>query len=340
MSECLNLTAIVLFSGCGGLTLGLKQAGYSVLAAVEIEPKAQATYELNHPDVNLYRSDVREIDPIVLLRDIGLVKGQLDLLAGCPPCQGFSRLRTRNQCISVRDPRNGLVGEFLRFVSALLPRNIMLENVPALLGDGRFKKLRSELKKIGYKSDCKILDAADFGVPQRRKRLIMLASLEGKPSISFEGEKGGTVRDAIGGLESPDTSSDPLHSIPEKRSQKVQDLIARIPKYGGSLSDLPLTDQLACHRRSNGFFDVYGRMAWDKVSPTITSGCHNPSKGRFLHPAENRAITLREAAILQGFPVTYRFDVRHGKDSIALLIGNALPPPFIAAHASGLKSRS
>ena len=109
--------------------------------------------------------------------------------------------------------------------------------------------------------------------------------------------------------------------------------IQRIPQDGGSRTDLPLEDQLECHKRCNGFKDVYGRMAWRKVSPTITSGCFNPSKGRFLHPEENRAITMREAALLQGFPGDYKFPKATSKSSLAMMIGNALPPPFIAAHA-------
>lgn len=329
-------SAVDLFSGCGGLTLGLKQAGFKVVAAVEVDAKAQVTYALNHPDVTLYSKDIRLVDPVEILADTGIARGELHLLAGCPPCQGFSRLRTRNQSASVYDPRNDLVNEFLRFVKALLPQNVMLENVPALANDRRFLRLRRDLAKLGYQSQCKVLDAADYGVPQRRRRLIMLASLHGVPVIEPGGEDRVTVREAIAGLESPFSSTDELHALPEKRTQKVRDLISRIPKDGGSRADLPLSDQLPCHQRSSGFFDVYGRMAWDKVSPTITSGCHNPSKGRFIHPYEDRTITLREAAILQGFPSGYKFDVRHGKESIALMIGNALPPPFIAAHAAGL----
>ena len=110
------------------------------------------------------------------------------------------------------------------------------------------------------------------------------------------------------------------------------ELIQRIPKNGGSRTDLPEEDQLECHKRCNGFKDVYGRMAWGDVAPTITSGCSNPSKGRFLHPEEDRAITLREAALLQGFPLRYKFPTSN-KSAVALMIGNALPPPFITAHA-------
>jgi DNA (cytosine-5)-methyltransferase 1 len=145
------------------------------------------------------------------------------------------------------------------------------------------------------------------------------------------------VRDAIGKLTTPEQSLDPLHNYPTKRSQKIEDRIRKIPKDGGSRASLGARGQLACHKRSDGFKDVYGRMAWDKPAPTITGGCINPSKGRFLHPQANRAITLREAALLQTFPKTYKFSLRGGRYSVATLIGNALPPEFIRRHASALR---
>lgn len=330
-------TAIDLFSGCGGLSRGLKDAGFSVKAAVEIDDKAQTTYKLNHADVRLYEEDIRRLDPAEVMKDVGLAEGELDLLAGCPPCQGFSRLRTRNQRTYIKDDRNNLVADFFRFVQVMRPKTIMLENVPALGRDQRFTKMRNKLELLGYKSVVKVLDAADYNVPQRRKRLIMLASRVHKPEIAAASEKRVTVREALDGVGARSKTKDKLHAIPENRSDAVMKLIAKIPKNGGSRSDLGEEDQLECHKRTRGFHDVYGRMAWDDVSPTITSGCHNPSKGRFLHPTYNRAITLREAALLQGFPKGYKFDVSHGKEAIALMIGNALPPPFISAHASALK---
>ena len=133
-------------------------------------------------------------------------------------------------------------------------------------------------------------------------------------------------------------SGDPVHDIPEKRAMRTMQLIRRIPRDGGSRTDLPEEDQLECHKRCEGFKDVYGRMSWEKVSPTITSGCFNPSKGRFLHPEEDRAITMREAALLQGFPQRYKFPTTSNKSAIALMIGNALPPPFISAHARVIRS--
>lgn len=333
-----TLYAVDLFSGCGGLSLGLKQAGFIVAAAVEIDRKAQETYRLNHPNVRLYAEDIRKLKPADILREAGLEPGELDLLAGCPPCQGFSRLRTKNKQTSVSDDRNNLVRDFFRFVKVMKPKTVMLENVPALAKDVRFVRMEKMLRKLGYSTTVQVLDAADYAVPQRRKRLIMLASNVHTPEVAERAAKRVSVRQALKNLREPNQRRDKLHAVGENRSEDVRRVIALIPKDGGSRRDLPARYQLECHKRSDGFSDVYGRMAWDEVAPTITSGCHNPSKGRFLHPSKNRAITLREAAILQGFPRRYRFDVDHGKEAIALMIGNALPPPFIAAHAGALRA--
>ncbi|OUC15895.1 MAG: hypothetical protein B0A82_04475, partial [Alkalinema sp. CACIAM 70d] len=261
------LLAVDLFSGCGGLSCGLKDAGFQVVAAVEIDEKAQATYKLNHPTVRLYGQDIRQLDPEQIMNDAGLVSGQLDLLAGCPPCQGFSRLRTKNQKTSVRDDRNNLVAEFVRFVKILRPKTIMLENVPALAKDGRFTRMRNQLAELGYAMVVHVLDAADYEVPQRRKRLIMLASRIHNPQIAPRAESRVTVREALAGVGAPSRTKDKLHGMGENRSQAVRDLIALIPKNGGSRSDLGQEHQLACHKRCDGFKDVYGRMAWDDVSP-------------------------------------------------------------------------
>lgn len=332
-------TAIDLFSGCGGLSLGLRQAGYEVVAAVEVDAKAQETYRLNHPEVRLCSTDIRALDPSQLRGELGLRVGELTLLAGCPPCQGFSRLRTRNKVASIDDPRNNLVIEFQRFAEAFRPQNVLLENVPSLRTDARFLAFVSSLEGMGYSCLVKVIDAADYGVPQRRRRLIMLASLVGTPVLPEPVVERCTVRTALSGMVEPGAMDDPLHSIPENRSATVRKIIGLIPKDGGSRRDLPESLVLECHKKSSGFSDVYGRMAWDKVAPTITSGCHNPSKGRFLHPEADRTITLREAALLQGFPQDYKFVVGHGKESIALMIGNALPPPLIAAHAGSFISK-
>ncbi|MEI9978265.1 MAG: DNA cytosine methyltransferase [Edaphobacter sp.] len=330
--------AIDLFAGCGGLTEGLKQAGFEVLGAVEIDPVAARTYVLNHSSVHVWNIDIRTITGADVLKEFNLRKGELELLAGCPPCQGFSTMRTLNGKLSVDDPQNSLLLEFLRLVEELQPRAIMMENVPGLAQDQHFKDFCSRLAALGYKGEAKILNAADFRVPQRRRRLIYLASLASAVPFARPSARPRTVRDAFAKLKAPGVSGDAIHDLPEKRSKKVRQLIRSIPKDGGSRSDLPLKKQLKCHKSCNGFKDVYGRMSWDRVAPTITGGCFNPSKGRFLHPDQNRAITVREAALLQGFPRRYKFDATDGKSAIALMIGNALPPPFICAHARRILS--
>ena len=330
-------TAIDLFSGCGGVTTGLTQAGFDVLGAVEIDRKAIATYRLNHPAIKIYSEDIRLLSPDQIMAELKLQRGDLDLLAGCPPCQSFSRLSKKNKTRAVIDPRNSLIEEFLRFAISFYPKKIMMENVPGLATHYRFKAMLSELKKHGYRVFWKVLDVQDYGVPQRRKRLIVSASRCSDPAIADINASKVSVRQAISGLPNPGSSGDTLHDLGERRSPKVLEIIKNIPLDGGSRKDLPCHLKLGCHQRSSGFSDVYGRMSWDKPAPTITSGCHNPSKGRFLHPSEDRTITLREAAVLQGFPADYKFDVSHGKESIALMIGNALPPPFIMMHALCMK---
>jgi len=326
-------TAIDLFSGAGGLTLGLRQAHFKVVGAVEIDDLAAETYRTNFPGVRLWEMDIRELTVARVLRELRLRPGQLGLLAGCPPCQGFSTLRSLNGHRAVDDDRNDLVLQFDRFVRGLRPRAVMLENVPGLATDPRLADLVASLKAMGYTVTTGVLDASKFGVPQRRRRMILVAGKRGAIPLAAEAATRPTVRDVIGSLAAAGSSGDPLHDLPEKRMPKIAALISRIPKDGGSRSDLGKEDQLDCHKRSDGFHDVYGRMSWSDVAPTITSGCVNPSKGRFLHPQHDRTITLREAALLQGFPAEHQFALRRGKYGVAEMIGNALPPEFIRRHA-------
>ena len=325
-------SAIDLFSGCGGLTLGLKQAGFRVVGAVENDPLAVETYRANHGRVRVWPQDIRNLPAVEVMRKLRLRRGQLDLLAGCPPCQGFSTMTTLNGRIG-QDEQNDLVFEFLRFVRVFRPKAVMLENVPKLAKNRRFKKLRSELQKLGYEVNHGILDAGDYGVPQRRRRLILLAGRNAQIPFARPARHRPSVREALRKIGPRRARTDLLHTLGEKRSEAVRTLIRLIPKDGGSRLDLGRQRQLGCHRRCDGFKDVYGRMAWDDVSPTVTGGCVNPSKGRFLHPTKNRCVTLREAALLQSFPPTYRFSLRRGKFPAAQMIGNALPPEFIRRHA-------
>lgn len=335
-NQCNRPTAVDLFCGCGGLTIGLKQAGFKVLGAIDLDPLSITTYKENHRGVVTWQIDIRDLKPMDLLRKLQLEPGDLDLLAGCPPCQGFSTIRTLNGSLSIDDPRKDLLLEFQRFVEAIQPRTVMLENVPGLAADKRFTSFVRHLKSLGYLGSYRILDAARFGVPQRRRRLIYLAGFGFMVPFAEEKPRIVTVKSAIGKLPKAGESGDPIHDMHENRTPRIKALISQIPKNGGSRTDLPEELQLDCHKKCNGFKDVYGRMSWNSVAPTITSGCFNPSKGRFLHPEEDRAITMREAALLQGFPRKYKFPDTRSKLAIALMIGNALPPPFIRAHSLSL----
>ncbi len=328
--------ALDLFAGCGGLTLGLKQSNFDVLGAVECEPTAIATYEANHPETRLWHEDIQELVPEQVKQELGLRKGELDLLAGCPPCQGFSSMRTLNGSRTIYDERNDLIFDFLKFAVAFKPKTIIMENVPALAKDGRNQYVIERLEEIGYRCKVGVLNAADFGVPQRRRRMLLIASRLGRIEFPPRDDSRKTVRHAIEALPPPGDTGDPLHDHPSSRAPHVLEIIKAIPKDGGSRSDLGKERQLTCHQKCDGFKDVYGRMKWDDVSPTITSGCINPSKGRFLHPQQDRAITLREASLLQGFTPDYMFPVELGRYPVATLIGNAVPAEFVKRQVSVL----
>lgn len=327
--------AIDLFSGCGGLSEGLRTAGFEVAAAFDNDEDSVATYKLNHPNTKVFQGDIRNVDTADVKK---ILNGSpLHLLAGCPPCQGFSSMRRLNKKRSKRDSRNNLVLEYLRFVKELKPLTIMMENVPGLVNYTQFKYVVRELGRLGYNPKFKPVSIQQYGVPQRRKRLVVVGSTLGNIDIApATGEKV-TVRDMIGHLESVAKTKDPAHKMVASHTPKVMDRIRATPKDGGSRNDLPKKFELACHKGKDvGFNDVYGRLRWDDYSTTITGGCLNPSKGRFLHPKENRAITAREAALLQTFPREYKFPENASKTSIALQIGNALPPKFSYIQSSNI----
>src|SRR6266516_833260 len=225
VTGCTLQKAIDLFCGCGGLTLGLKQAGFRVLWAVDEDPLAVETYRVNHPEVLVRETDVRRLGVEHVRIELGLAPGGLHLLAGCPPCEGFSTLRTLNGSKRVREAKNDLVLEFVRFARGLEPKVIMLENVPALAEDWRFAVLLKSLSEMGYRTEHRILDAADYGVPQRRRRLILLATKASAIPFAVPETNRRTVRDTIGGVPAVGKSGDPLHDLPARRKAKVRRLI-------------------------------------------------------------------------------------------------------------------
>jgi len=328
--------AIDIFSGCGGMTKGMRMAGFDVRVAVEIDKNAALAYKMNHPKTKIVQSDIRKVSSNEIKRLLN--NERIALLAGCPPCQGFSSIRRLNRKRNVRDERNGLILEYLRMVVELKPLTIMMENVPSLTNYYLFKRTVKELRKIGYELDIGIVNTKDYGVPQRRKRLVLVGSIFGKIKIASPTYEKMSVEDAIGNLESVESAMDPLQKIGVNHTERIRELISMIPKNGGSRRDLPFEFQLNCHRKENrGFDDIYGRMKWEDCSPTITAGCLNPSKGRFLHPEEDRVITPREAALLQSFPIEYKFPLEVSKTSIAWMIGEALPPKFSYIQCKSIK---
>ena len=322
-------TAIDLFAGCGGLTCGLKLAGFKVVGAVEMAKLPAATYRENHPKVSMKEADIRAIDAAAWMKELGLKAGELDLLAGCPPCQGFSTLRTNNGARSNRDRRNNLVREMVRIVEVFQPKALLMENVPGLKSKGVFTEFIGELNALGYITQEEIHDVVRYGVPQRRKRLVLAAGRGFKVPFARKVEGMKTVRETISSLAPAGSSGDHWHDRPEHRTPLMKERIAATPKDGGSRASWPKNLWLECHQNTDGFKDVYGRMKWNAPSPTITGGCFNPSRGRFLHPEEDRCITLREAALLQTFPSDYRFSRGVSKQHVALMIGNAIPPEFV-----------
>lgn len=355
-----KFTVVDLFSGAGGTALGFKQAGFQIIAAIEIDPWAAKTYETNI-GIEPLKSDIRDITPDEFRESLRLRQGELDVLVGCPPCQGFTRMRNED---GKDDPRNDLVKVYGEFVRSLYPKFVVFENVPGLIrtrhGKVYHESLMQQLEKMEYSVRTFLVDAADFGVPQRRKRVIILARRGKKPlpdllSARTHGSPGSpevqagllkrwlTVRDAIakypalkaGEAFEGEVNGAPLaNHVARRIGERVMNFIVQVPHDGGSRTDVDEGLWLTCHREHKGHKDVYGRLRWDKPANVITSGCTNVSKGRFVHPEQNRGLTPREAAALQGFPDDFVF--LGGMDAISGQVGNAVPPPLAKAIAQVL----
>lgn len=320
-----------LFCGSGSVSAALASAGFRVAFAVDNDLSAKKTYTKNHPSTLFFDQDIRSVN--LESAKESLQACRLTVLAVCAPCQPFS---SQNRKRSAADQRAPLVLEALRFARALDPESIWVENVPGIARSEVKQQLRVELSKLGYRfSDPIRISATDLGVPQRRIRSIFVASKSDSVLERFEwfrtsssASPSPTARMAFHGLKALDpgeqSHNDPLHRARRHAAITLQRLRA-IPKDGGSRSALPDELQLACHRNlsARSFPDVYGRMAWDLPAPTLTTGCTDVTKGRFAHPEQDRAITLREAARLQTFPDSYEFEGT--PTQIARLIGNAVP---------------
>lgn len=344
----MTATFIDVFSGAGGSALGFVRAGLRLVGALELYAPAARTFEGNL-GVRPVLADARGFDFARWGRELG----DVDVVVGCPPCQGFSRLR-RCYYEGCADPRNDLVFTYLKAVEGLRPSVAVFENVDWMArraGKAYLESLMERLSRLGYRVAYRVLDARDYGVPQRRRRLILIASRRGAPRLPppTHGPPGSpavregllrpwaTVRDAIADL--PPIGPGESHpGVPNHVAKPLPEnwlrLIRAIPKDGGSRRDAPRGLWLPAHRKHDGYWDVFGRLAWDGQANTITTGCWNPSKGRFVHPEQDRSLSLRECARLQGFPDDYVF---HGRpSSVARQIGEALPPPLAEKVAQAI----
>ena len=351
----MKFKAIDLFCGAGGLSTGLKKSGFRLCLGVDIDEKALKTYKCNLKRTKVLKEDIKKVTGERITELTGINRRDNFLLAGCPPCQGFSSLGKRD----ANDEKNELVYEYIRIINELEPSFILMENVPGMstgVGKEIFKNVVKELEE-NYHVEYATLNAADFGVPQIRKRLVLHGirndvydnlgldkekqKILPKSTHSKEKKKGYrkwvTVRKAIfdlpilGAGESYDDGIIKNHkarSLSETNIERLQE----IRLHGGNREMMSEELQLECHKKENvSYTDTYGIIDPDKPAPTITSGCTIISKGRYCHPTQNRGLSIREAARLQSFDDKFEFQGNMGE--MSLQIGNAVPPKL--AQASG-----
>jgi DNA (cytosine-5)-methyltransferase 1 len=322
-----------LFAGAGGLTEGFRRAGFSPVAAVEYDKWAARTYAANFGDhvmaCPIEDVNVERVGDGLIWSGIGIDGAPLefetphvDVLVGGPPCQGFSPLGRMNDW-DFNDPRNKLWKHYVRILDVLQPKVFVLENVPELLKSPEFERLRRHVQK-SYDLDYGILNASHYGVPQARKRAIVVGSRIGKASLPVATTLRKTVRDAIGDLPFVPTGEN-WHVGRNPRPMSVERYKAVPP--GGNRFDLmrnrrDITPNCWKNKKT-GSTDVFGRMWWDEPAPTIRTEFFKPEKGRYLHPEAHRPITIREAARLQTFPDAFIFVGSNVQ--VAKQIGNAVP---------------
>ncbi|MBS3910107.1 MAG: DNA cytosine methyltransferase [Actinobacteria bacterium] len=324
-----TISAIDLFCGVGGLTHGLEKAGIDVRLGIDINPACEYPYTANNKAEFLLKS-VEDLQADELSEAFS--EDSVRLLAGCAPCQTFS---TYNQKADSSDKRWWLLRHFARLAKELLPEFITMENVPRLEKMSVFDEFVTSLKKLGYEVDHRIVNNANYGVPQHRHRLVLLASKLGPIRLlTFEefGEEPIDVQKAIGNLSPIGAGQvhddDPLHQSAALSDTNLRRIKASKP--GGTWRDWDEELRAECHKKRTGktYPSVYGRMSWDEPAPTMTTQFFGFGNGRFGHPEQNRAISLREGAILQSFHEGYEF-VKPGepihKKVIGELIGNAVP---------------
>ena len=334
-------TAVVdLFCGAGGLAYGLKQAGLSVAAGVDLDPSCKYPLEANTGAAFECR-DVTNITPADLQQWFN--GASVRVLAGCAPCQPFS---TYSQSRKSVDNRWTLLREFQRLALATLPEIVTMENVRGLAKQDIWNEFTAALKGAGYHVFWREVDCTAFDIPQSRRRLVLLASRLGPIALEVPEKSSKTkVEDAIKDLPpiaaGEASAEDPLHASASLSPLNMRRMEASKP--GGTWRDWPESLRAKCHTRKTGktYPAVYGRMEWDKPAPTMTTQCYGFGNGRFGHPSQNRAISLREAALIQSFPPNYAF-LKEGEvasfDRLGRLIGNAVPPKLGEAIGHSIRA--
>ena len=324
-----TVSCVDLFCGAGGLTHGLIKAGIKVVAGIDLDPQCRFPYEANNISSFIER-DVHSLSGHDITKLFGGAK--VKLLAGCAPCQPFSAYSQPNRHLR-SDNKWELVSSFGRLIDESKPDVITMENVPRLLNHPVFKEFLARLKQ--YNVWYEVVDCQQYGIPQTRKRLVLIASRFGEIELLPPCDVGSypvTVRKAISALPVLEAGecdkNDPIHAAPSLSEINLQRI--RASKPGGTWRDWDRSLLAFCHRKSSGqtYISVYGRMEWDAPAPTITTQCFGFGNGRFGHPEQDRAISLREAAILQTFPTSYKF-ISSGERAkfhvLGRLIGNAVP---------------
>lgn len=334
-----QLRAVDFFCGGGGMSFGLQQADIKVLAGIDYEENCKETYEANVKGAQFICKDVFKYTPQELEKDLSLVRNDKDLiLIGCSPCQYWSIINTDKE--KSKESKNLLI-EFGKFVKYFEPGYVIVENVPGVLrkkDESGLEDFIKWLRSNKYTVHFDIHNVADYGVPQGRKRFTLIANRVSEIEITpiKSSKKTWTVRDFIGEhngfpkiKDGHIDKTDFLHSVPSI-SEINKRRLAKVAKNGGNrlgfANDPEL--QLPCFvGKEDSFKDTFGRLWWDRPSPTITTKFFSISNGRFVHPEEDRALSIREGAVLQSFPKDYKFK---GKSiaSIARIIGNAVPPTY------------
>ena len=334
-----KFNCVDLFAGAGGFSLAAINSGYKVKFAIENDKHACSTYKYNFCDGNigpkLYEADITELDPQSVYEEVFLPDEICDVLLGGPPCQGFSTHRIKGA--GIKDPRNSLIHVYFDFVKAIQPNIFLMENVPGMLWP-RHASYLEKFYEVGHNAGYYlfkpvVIDARDFGLPQRRKRVFVLGVKNGVntenltwPPKPTHCEKKLTANCGLlpwvdcSSIFKPPPKGDP-NNIHMNHTRELIDVFKSTPPNGGSRKDSGRV--LACHADHDGHKDVYGRIDPKEPGPTMTTACINPSKGRFVHPTKHHGITVREAARMQTFPDDFVF--KGGLIASGQQIGNAVP---------------